>query len=457
MKRILEITGAAIALQLLLSLTPAFGAGFAEGVSIHRLDNGMKVILVENHKVPLVSFQVWYRAGSRKDWWGKTGLAHVFEHLMFKGTDEVGREEFTRRVQEIGGDYNAFTGHDFAAYFENVASDRIEVPVLLEADRLKNLKFTEKEFETEKMVVMEERRLRTEDQPKALLMEQVDATAFQSQPYRWPVVGWMADLVRMDYEDALRFRRAYYDPGNAFIVVVGDLQKDSTLKLLSERFGTIPSSGSPKHYRYKDAPQMGPRRVVVAAEAARLPFVMMGFHVPNLLERDGYVLEVISALLSSGRSSRVHENLVRGRLAVSAGSSYQLLSIDPPLFYLYAEPLPGVDPDRLERALEEEIERLQSEPVQERELQKAKNQLESAFVYAQDSFFYQGMLLARYEIASTWEDIRKYVPSIQDVTAEDIQRVAREYFKPDNKTVGILSPKGRSEETGRAESTGETP
>jgi zinc protease len=440
MKRIPELVMGIISLHFLFLIAPAWGADFMDSVSEHRLDNGMKVILVENHKVPLISFQVWYRAGSRNDWWGKTGLAHVFEHLMFKGTPEISREEFTRRIQEIGGDYNAFTAHDFAAYFENVASERIEVPILLEADRLKNLEFTEEEFKTEKMVVMEERRLRTQDQPKALLMEQVDATAFKAQPYHWPVVGWMGDLIRMDYEDALRFYRLYYDPANAFIVAVGDFQKEAILKLISERFGTIPSRGAPEHYRYVDPPQMGPRRALVVSEAARLPFVMMGYHVPNLLEPDGYVLEVISAILSRGRSSRVYENLVRGKLAISAAASYELLSIDPPLLYLYAEPLPGIDPAVVEEALEKEIERLQTEPVSERELEKAKNQLESAFIFAQDSFFHQGMILARYEIVSSWEAVRKYLPAIRAVTAEDVQRVAKGYLTSRNKTVGVLTP-----------------
>lgn len=439
--------GVIVSLFFLMFPVDTPGAGFMEDVSVTRLDNGMKVILVENHKVPLVTFQVWYRAGSRYDTWGKTGLAHVFEHLMFKGTEQVSKEEFTRRVQEIGGDYNAFTSHDFAAYFENVAADHVEVPIRLEADRLKNLKFKEDEFKTERMVVMEERRLRTQDQPTALLMEQVDAVAFQAQPYHWPIVGWMGDLERVGYEDALRFYKAYYDPANAFIVAVGAFRKEPLLQLIRETFGAIPSNGAPPHPRYQDPPQMGERRVQVIREATGLPYVIMGHHVPNLQDQDGYALEVLAAILSSGRSSRIYENLVLGkRLAISGGAEYSLLSIDPSLFYLHAQPLPGKEPALLEAALQEEIEKIQSEPVSPRELQKAKNQLESAFTFGQDSQFYQGMLLARYEMVTAWEDIRKYVPAIQAVSAEDVQRVAKKYLIPRNRTVGVLqSEKGQGQ------------
>jgi len=437
-----------VSLLLLFVSSSVSGAGFMDHVSVHRLDNGMGVILLENHKAPMVTFQVWFQAGSRNDWWGKTGLAHVFEHLMFKGTKQVSREEFSRTIEEIGGDYNAFTSHDFAAYFENVASENIEIPIRLEADRLQNLGFTEEEFKTEKMVVMEERRLRTQDQPQALLMEQVAATAFQSQPYRWPVIGWMGDLERVDHDDAVRFYQSFYDPANGIIVVVGDFQKDKILPLISDAFGRIPSNGKPEHYLYQDAPQLGERRVTVNRTTPGLPYVVVAYHVPNLRDSDSYALEVVSAILSSGKSSRLYENLVRGkRLAVSAGADYSLLSIDPSLFYFYAEPLPGKDVSQLEAAIYAEIEKLQSEPVSPREIEKAKNQLEASFTFGQDSLFYQGLLLARYELVSTWKDIAKYIPAIRAVSAEDVTRVARKYFLSRNRTVGLLLPEDGPETT----------
>ncbi|MFO7964012.1 MAG: pitrilysin family protein [Desulfobacterales bacterium] len=433
-------TAAVYGCLFLLMIGSASGAEFLEHVTENRLPNGLKVILLENHKSPTVTFQVWYRAGSRNDPWGKTGLAHVFEHLMFKGTPNVSKEDFTRRIEAIGGNFNAFTSHDYAAYFENAAVDHLEVPIFLEADRMANLVFTEAEFQTEKMVVMEERRLRTQDQPKAFLMEQVAAVAFQAQPYHWPVIGWMGDLNRIDFHDGLAFYKKYYDPANAFIVAVGDFQKDRILAAISKRFGGLPMSEVPENYRYQDPPQMGPRQVIVSREAA-LPFAVIGYHVPNLSEPDGYVLEVLSAILSGGRSARIYENLVRGkRVAISAGASYSFLSADPPLFYLYAEPLPGKGAEEVKKALTEEINKLQETRVSDRELEKAKNQLEAAFIFGQDSFFFQGMLLARYEIASSWKDIRKYIPMIRAVSVDDIRRVARTYFQTRNRTVGLLIP-----------------
>ncbi|MCK9275138.1 MAG: insulinase family protein [Syntrophales bacterium] len=419
-----------------------WGAEYMESVREHRLPNGMKVILLENHKAPVVTFQVWYRAGSRNDTWGKTGLAHTFEHLMFKGTKNVGREEFTRRIQEVGGEYNAFTSHDYAAYFENVAREYIEIPIRLEADRMHNLHFTKEDFETEKRVVMEERRLRTEDQPKALLIEQLMATAFQAQPYHWPIIGWMDDLKRISYEDALRFYRNFYSPSNGFISIVGDFKSENIIALLAESFGAIQSEQERELLRYKDPPQLGERRVYVTGKAT-LPFVAIGYHVPSVQNQDGYVLEIISALASAGKSSRLYGNLVLGQLATSAGTEYSLLSVDPSLFLFYAEPLPGRTSRKIEESLLHEIEVLKNTPVGEEELEKAKNQLESDFIIGQDSLFLQGMLLARYEIATSWKKIRKYIPGIRAVTSEDVKRVACTYFTAANRTVGILEPEAK--------------
>lgn len=448
-----------VGIVCLLFFANAWGADFMEEVSESRLQNGLKVILLENHKAPVVSFQVWYRAGSRRDAWGKTGLAHLFEHLMFKGTETVGRNEFTRRLHEIGGTYNAFTSHDFAAYFENVASDHVNVPVRLEADRMKNLVFTEEDFETEKKVVMEERRLRTQDQPQAFLDEQLAASAFQTQPYHWPVIGWMGDLMRIGYGDAVHFYDKYYSPSNAFLVVIGDFEKERILTDISEAFGGIPRGKDPVSFRYEDPPQNGERRIRVSRQAS-LPYIVLAYHVPNLPHEDAYVLEVLAAVLSGGKSSRLHKNIVLERnLALRAGSEYTLLSVDPPLFRFFAEPLPGRGASELEEALAKEIERLQQEEIGEQELQKAKNLLESAFVINQDSLFFQGMLLARYEIVTRWQDVRDYVPAVREVSAGDIRRVAKKYFQPSNRTVGVLEPletqgmEGEGKEKGGAPSS----
>jgi zinc protease len=420
-------------------LPPAL-AGAKEGVSEALLSNGMKVILQENHRAPIVSFQVWYRAGSRNEQWGRTGLAHLLEHMMFKGTATVPGSEFSRRVQENGAEFNAFTASDYAAYFETLSSDRIQIAIELESDRMKNLKLTEEDFRKERMVVTEERRMRTEDNPQAYLMEQLDATAYVTQPYHWPPVGWIDDIGRLTVDDARAFYRTYYNPANAFIVVVGDATMEDLLPRLEKTFGAIPRETVPEPLHFEDPPQSGERRIEVA-RPAQLASLIMAYHVPNVRSEDSYVLEVISSVLGAAKSSRLYERLItEGKLAVEADADYSHLSFDPGLFYISASVMPDKTAREVEEAIVAELERLKNEPVGAEELEKAKNQLEAGFVFQRDSLFVQGMMLARYEIASSWKELARYVPSVRRVTAEDIQRVARRYFTPRNLTAGTLVP-----------------
>ncbi len=421
-------------------LTSTSQAGPGERVFETTLSNGLKVILLENPKAPLITFHIWYRVGSRNEEWGRTGLSHLLEHMMFKGTKKYGPEEYSRIIQENGGETNAFTSRDYTGYFATLNSDRVQVVLDLEADRLQNLNLREEDFGTERMVVMEERRQRTEDDPQAFLMEQLEAAAFQVQPYHWPIIGWMEDLMRITLEDLKKYYRTYYNPANAFLVAVGDFKRGEMLSRIEKTFGGVPPGTAPKQEKPEDPPQAGERRISVRKEA-QLPFVVMGYRVPNLRHPDAYTLEVLNAILSEGKSSRLSQKLVlEKQLVLEAESENSLLSKDPALFYVYAVPLPGKQAGEVEKALEEEIERLQKEPVEKRELEKAKNQLESSFIYSQDSLFFQAMLLARYEIAQSWKVIDQYLPLIQRVTPEDIQRVARQYLVPDNRTVGTLIP-----------------
>ena len=432
---------------------PLSEAGLRDQVFETVLPNGLKVILLENHKAPLVTFQVWYRVGSRNEAWGKTGLSHMLEHMMFKGTEKTGPEDFSRIIQENGGNLNAFTSYDYTAYFENLSEDRIHVAIDLEADRMQNLVLREEDFRTERMVVMEERRMRTEDNPQAVLIEQIMATAFQIHPYRWPIIGWMEDIARFTLEDLKTYYRTYYNPVNAFLVVVGDFKKEELLSKIEKAFGSYPKGVAPNQNRDKDPPQIGERRILVKKEA-QLPFLVMGYHVPNLREQDSYVLEVIATLLSGGKSSRLYQSLVREkRLVLSAEADHSLVYRDPSLFTLSADLLPGKKVAEVEKAFDQEIERLQKEVVGKQELEKAKNQIEASFIFGQDSLFYQALLLARHEIALSWRAIDDYLPSIRKVTPGDIQRVAKKYLIPDNRTVGILIPlppkEGKPAATGR--------
>ena len=427
-------------LGFLFFFPPASNAGLKEQVFETALSNGLRVILLENHKAPLITFLVCYRVGSRNEAWGKTGLSHMLEHMMFKGTEKVGPEQFSRIIQENGGNNNAFTTRDYTAYFANLSADRAQVVVDLEGDRMHNLVLREEDFSTERMVVMEERRLRTEDDPQSVLLEQLGASAFQAQPYHWPTIGWMEDIRRFTLGDLKNYYHSFYNPVNAFLVVVGDFKKEDLLPRIEKAFSSIPKGAPPNQEKDIDPKQSGERRILVKKEA-QLPFLVMGYHVPNLRQPDSYVLEVIAGLLSGGKSSRFYQNLVQEkRLALEAEAENSLLSRDPDLFYISANPLPGKEVAEVEKALNQEIERLQKEPVEKRELDKVKNQLESAFIYSQDSLFAQAMLLARHEIAISWKATDDYLPSIRKVSPEDIQRVAQQFLIPDNRTVGILVP-----------------
>jgi zinc protease len=415
-------------------------ADLNELVSETVLPNGLKVLFLENHKAPAVTFQVWYRVGSRNEEYGKTGLSHLLEHMMFKGTQKVGSGEFSRIIQENGGQHNAFTSADYTAYYQNMSADRVIVSLDLESDRMQNLMLREQDFQTERSVVMEERRLRTDDNPKSLLWEQLEAAAFHAQPYRWPVIGWMQDIARLTLDDLKHYYERFYNPANALLVIVGDFKKDEILPVVERFFGPIPKGAPPETRVHAEEPQHGERRIIVKKEA-QLASVVMGYHVPNLRDLDSYALEVVAALLGSGESSRLQTSLVREQqLALGVGAHHSLLSRDPSLFSIGADALPGKDIAAVEKAIDEEMGRLQRELVGERELQKAKNQLEAGFVFRQDSLFSQAMVLARYELLTGWRDVDQYLPAIRKVTALDVQRVASRYLMPDNRTVAVLVP-----------------
>lgn len=404
------------------------------------LENGLKVILLENHKAPVVTFQVWHRVGSRNETWRKTGLSHLLEHMMFKGTPKVSGQDFSRIVQENGGNYNAFTSADYTAYYETMSADRIGVAINLEADRMRNLVLREEDFHTERMVVMEERRQRTDDSPKAYMVEQLHAAAFVEQPYHWPIIGWMDDLKRLKLEDLRTYYERYYSPANSFIVVVGDFKKEEMLPKIKQAFGSFPAGAAVPRTQFIDPPQAGERRIFVKREA-KLPAVVQAYKVPNIRDPDSYVLDVIEGVLASGKSSRLYRKLVREeRIALAVDAGNPLLSVDPDLFMISAECLPGRTTEEAEKAINDEIARLISEPLGERELAKAKNQIEAAFVFSQDSLFSQAMLLARYEVALDWRALDKYIPGIRKVTARDIMRVAKKYFNPETRTTAVLVP-----------------
>lgn len=425
----------------LLTLWPGPALQAKDGKVVERiLPNGLKVLLKEEHKSPVVTFQIWYRVGARNEQLGKTGLSHVLEHMMFKGAAKYGPKQFSRTVMRNGGNDNAFTSKDYTAYFENFAADRLEIAMDLEADRMHNLMIDPKEFLSERAVVMEERRMRYEDDPTSTMVEQMMATAFAAHPYQWPVIGWMADLGNLTRDDLHRHYKTYYAPNNATVVIVGDFETAKVLPLVEKHFGSIPRGPEVPVVGAVEPKQLGEKRVVVKREA-ELFSIFAGYKTPNLKHPDSAALSVLQNILSGGKSSRIYRSLVyEQQLALYAGGDYDDVSTDPNLFYVYAGVMPGKAVGDVEAALYREIDRLKGEPVTDEELRKAKNQIEAGFIMGQDSVFYQAMLLGQFETTASWRLYEQYLDRIRAVKQEDISRVAAEYFTEDNRTVGILSP-----------------
>jgi zinc protease len=431
----------------LLLGTALVGGGVAPDLAVGldvaetTLDNGLRVLVLEDHRSPVVSVQVWYRVGSRNELPGATGLAHFLEHMMFKGTPSHGKGEFARVIEQNGGQDNAFTSQDVTSYFVNTAAEKVDMVLGLEADRMPNLLLDPREIDSERQVVMEERRTRTEDDPDGLLSEEMNSIAFKSHPYRWPVIGWMEDIQRINPAELRAFYDRHYQPNNAILVVVGDVRTDAVLARVRQAFGAIPRGPAPPPVTAVEPAQIDERRVVVRKAGAQLPIVDLSWHVPNFRSEDAPALELLSTILSEGRASRLYRKLTyERRLALTSGGDYSYFSLDPNIFWLYATPLPGQSPEALEQALLAEIELVKAEPVPAEELERAKNQIEAGFIWRQDSVYSRASTLARFELLGSWRLLERYVPSIRAVTAADIQRVARQYFPADRKNAAVLLP-----------------
>ena len=405
------------------------------------LSNGMKVLLVEMPKAPVATVQVWYKVGSRNEVMGRAGLSHMLEHMMFKGTAKYPKGSFSRLIRKNGGMDNAFTSQDFTAYFENLAADRVQLALEMEADRMQGLILDQNELKTEREVVKEERRLRTEDDPQGALVEALFAQAYLSHPYHWPVIGWFGDLDAMTLDDLQRHYDTYYSPNNATLIVVGDIKAEQLLPTIKHLFEPIPRGPEPKPVATMEAEQKGERRFLLKREA-QVPFVMMGYRVPNYTSEDSYALDVLESILSHGKSSRLYQSLVYDqKLSLAVGAEYGLMQTDPGLFYFYALVSPGQKVEVVEEALHKEIKRLHSEAPTEQELQRAKNQVEAARIFEQDSNFRHAMLLGQAEsVGAGWRKVDQFLERIRAVTAKDVQRVAGQYLLEDSRTVGSLIP-----------------
>ncbi len=428
-----------VIISLLMLLLPVAEAA-ALPVNEYMLDNGLKVLILEDHKAPTATFQIWYRVGARNENTGKTGLSHLLEHMMFKGTKNHGPKTFSQTIKRAGGIDNAFTSKDYTGYFQLLASDRISLPIELEADRMINLVLTEESVLSERDVVMEERRLRYEDDPQNYVMEEVFAAAYKNHPYRWPVIGWMSDLKTLSPDDLISHYRTYYAPNNAVIIVVGDVEAQEILAQIQKAFGSIPAGPAIPEHAVEEDEQKGQRRIYVKKEA-ELPYLLSVFKVPTLTHPDSFALELLGSILSDGKSSRLYRSLVYDKqMAISAWAGYEGLYKDPFLFFFGATAGHGKKIEDVEHAVLEEIEKIKNEHPSEVELQRAKNQIEASFIMQQDSIYMQAKTIGAFEMTAGWRFIDEYLEGIRKVTAQDISRVARKYLVEEKKTTGILIP-----------------
>ena len=430
-------------LLLLLSCIPLLPV-YAKTVE-HQLDNGMKVIVREDNRAPVVVSQLWYRIGSTYEFDGITGVSHVLEHMMFKGTENLKPGEFSEIIAANGGSENAFTSRDYTTYFQRIASDRLELCLQLEADRMRNVIFKSGEFKKELAVVKEERRWRVDNKPKSKLFEQFFATAFLSSPIRIPTIGWMDDLKNMEMQDAADWYRQWYAPNNATLVIVGDVKSEDAIALVEKYFADIePSDINPPKPR-AEIEQQGERRIVMYGQTSN-PYLIMGYKAPVLKDledpADAYALDVMSGILDGGNSARIATRILRGdEIAVEAGTSYDQFDRLAGLFLFAGTPNKGVEPAALEQAFKGEIDDLREKKVSDSELERVKAQVIAGKVFDRDSMFNMGMQIGMLDASGyDWSILDDYVDNIRKITADDIQRVARKYFNDDQLTVATLLP-----------------
>jgi len=424
-------------------------------VQEYELENGLKILVKEDHRAPVVVSQIWYKVGSSYEHEGITGISHALEHMMFKGTEKHAAGEFSRIISENGGRENAFTGVDYTAYFQTLESSRLPISMELEADRMRHLIVLEEEFLKEIEVVKEERRWRTEDKPKSYLHEVAMSTAFQTGPYRHPIGGWMNDLDNMTANDLRDWYQQWYAPNNATLVVSGDVNAEEVYQLAKKYFGPLPAGKPVKATQRPEIIQNGIKRITVK-RPAELPYLLMAYKVPvlktvlnqvdeqadSIREWEPYALEVLASVLGGSGSARFASNLVRGKeVASSIGAGYNFSARLDRLFIINGTPAKDHTVVQLEAAVNEEIEKLKNSLVSDSELQRIKAQVVSSDVYERDSVFYQAMILGMFEtVGLSWKEADKYVTSIQAVTAEQVQVVAKKYLQEDRLTVAVLEP-----------------
>ncbi len=416
-----------------------------------RLENGLKIIVREDHRAPVVVSQLWYKVGSSYETPGQTGLSHALEHMMFKGSERLAPGESSRILRELGAEENAFTSDDYTAYYQVLAADRLAVAFELEAERMNSLKLPEDEFLREIQVIMEERRLRTDDNPSSLAYERFKAMAFPASGYHNPTIGWMADLKRMTVGELRSWYQDWYAPNNATLVVVGDVQPDAVKALAERYFGALPSRPIPAANKPLELAEPGERQITLYLKT-QLPSLMMAFNVPSLATSENasqvHALRLISALLDGGYSSRLPARLERGEELVSGASAwYDAFKRGDSLFVLSASPntQKGKTLEQVQAGLWRELKALQEQPPTAAELERVRAQVISGLVYERDSITSQATTIGQLEtVGLKWQLMDDDLAALQAVTPEDVQAAAKTFFTPARLSVAYSLPEETS-------------
>jgi zinc protease len=435
-------------LLLLLSLAPAFAEAPRpqERVENFLLGNGMEVVVIPDHRAPIVTHMVWYKVGSADEPPGKSGIAHFFEHLMFKGTTNHKPGAFDAAVAEIGGDQNAFTSYDYTAYFQTVAPDALGGMMGLEADRMRNLTLTDDVIATERDVVLEERRSRIEGDPQSLLSEEVQATLFQNHPYRVPVIGWMHEMEQLNREDAVAFYDRYYTPNNAVLVVAGDVDAATVKRLAEETYGKVARGPDlPPRLRPTEPEQNTSRTVTMADPRVTIPGFAKYWLAPSYRTAEpgeAEAMDLLSEILGGGTRSRLYQQLiVKSDLAAGTGAFYDGTALDETSFVVHGSPRGPDGLAKLEAAVDAEIVRIQRDGVSADELDRAKNRLVRSMIFARDNpAGMANMYGAALTTGNTVEDVQQWPARIEAVTAEQVKAAALKYLKPDQSVTAYLLP-----------------
>lgn len=422
------------------------------------LDNGLMVLLAPVRTAPVATFWVWYRVGSRNEVPGITGVSHWVEHMMFKGTPSLKKGEIMHLVNRNGGVDNAFTWTDFTAYFETFPSDRVDLAVQIESDRMVNSLFDPEEVASERTVIISERE-GAENEPRFWLGEEVTALAFKVHPYHHDTVGWKTDLETMTREDLYHHYQTFYAPNNAVIIAAGDFESDEMFSKIRRSFGAIPKGGEIPQVKVVEPPQEGERRVVLRRPGPT-SYLNVAYHGPKASDPDFFPVFVLAGVLagvggmsfsgggSPGRSSRLYRALVETGLATGVDCSFRP-TIDPGTIDVSATARPGLAIDRIEKAIFAELERITDKPISDAELAKVLKQARSQFVYATDGVMNLGYWLGELEVVASYKLYGEFLDRLASVTKADVRRVAEKYLSETNRTVGWFIPTNGAQKTKR--------